>query len=446
MAHFDAALVRSAFVYALPLAEVYRQWALQLATQGPSNRLMAFRDLADASFRNVPSPNTDTLYTVFAFDLSDGPLVVQTPSIPKDRYFVLPFYDAFTNVIASYGTRTGTTEALNLLLTPPGYTGEVPDGFVQVKSPSLIGSMLGRILIQGPEDLDAVRAIQDAFVVEPLESWSRGIRTPLVDFAHPEPVADFTFFDARDDLEGFWQGAGQIIAGTVIPDTDRELFDSFAPLGLTRDGFTLPTDPDDRALLLNETAAAWKYIADFAADQTEAAQQGVSFFNSNGWGWSAAVRDAADTGTLDYGTQYLLRAWVNYLYYGMLPPDEALYPAVYTDSNGERLTGDRSYTFTIPAGDRPVRELGFTSVTLYDMDGYFVDNTDRIYKVGDRDHGLVLDADGSLTITVSPDRPEQAANWLPSARGEDFYLMFRGYLPTEPLLDGSYVLAPVERI
>jgi hypothetical protein len=35
------------------------------------------------------------------------------------------------------------------------------------------------------------------------------------------------------------------------------------------------------------------------------------------------------------------------------------------------------------------------SLTLYDMDGYFYDNPEKIYSVGDRDKGLVYDADGN---------------------------------------------------
>ena len=446
MPNFDASLVRQAFVYAQPLAEVYRQWALQQATQGPMNRLMAFRNLADASFRTVPSPNTDTMYTVFGFDLSDGPVVMQAPAIPEDRYFVLPFYDAFTNVFASFGTRTQRYGPFNFLITPPGYDGEVPDGLTQLESPSLIGSMLGRILIYSEDDVPAVRSIQDEFVVAPLSEWSAGNHVPLVDFEHPEPVEGFTFFDSRDDAEGFWKGVGHAVAGTNIPEHDRDLFASFAPLGLTSSGFVPPADAADRELLYAETETSWKFLADFAADQSQAESLGVSFFNSNGWGWSASVRDADNTGALFYGDQYLLRAWVNYLYYGMLPPDEALYPAVYADSDGVRLNGDHVYTWTVRADQRPVHELGFTSLTLYRMDGYFYDNPERVYKIGDRDPDLVTDESGNINITVSAQRPENVDNWLPSPAGEDFYLMFRTYLPAERVLDGTYEFTPVRRI
>ncbi|MFD4374809.1 DUF1254 domain-containing protein [Streptomyces sp. NPDC058486] len=446
MSGFQASLVRSAFIYSLPLAEIYRQTSLSQLTESRLNRLMPYRDLLDATYRKVPSPNNDTLYTAFGFDLSEGPLVVQAPPIPPDRYFVLPFYDAFTNVFASYGTRMGTTDGVNLLLTPPGYDGPVPPGLTELRSPSFIGVMLGRILVQGPEDLDAVHTIQDRFVVEPLDGWLKGVRTPALDVKHPQPVPGFTFFDTRNNPEGFWQGVGEIIVGTPVPDTDRELFDTFAPLGLTQEGFTFPEDPDERALLLQETEASWKFIADFTADQSAAEAHGVKFFNSNGWGWPSAVRDPQNVGRTSYGENYLVRAWVNYLYYGMLPSDEALYPAVYTDADGARLHGDHTYTLTLPATGRPVRENGFTSVTLYGDDGYFVPNPQNTYKIGDRDRDLVTDADGNTVITISAERPTHATNWLPAPRGGLFYLMYRAYLPVDTVLDGTHTFPGVHKV
>lgn len=445
MSDVSRELVRSAFIYAQPLAEVYRQFSLQLAFQGPANRLMAFRGLADASFRAVPTPNNDTVYTVFAFDLRHGPLVIETPRLAPDRYTVLPFYDAFTNVFASFGTRTETYGPLRLLLTPPEWQGAVPDGVTELRSPSMIGSMLGRILVSGEADLPEVQAIQDQFVVEPLSSWLAGTRTPLMDFEHPEPVADYRFVDVRSDPASFWEGVGEIIAGAPIPEGERALVESFAPLGLSESGFVMPSDPAVRELLLDETTASWQFLARFAADQSQAEELGVSFFTSNGWGWSSAVRDAQNTGRLFYGDQFLLRAWANYLYYGILPPDEALYPAAYVDHEGHTLNGDHVYTWTIPAGARAVRPLGFTSVSLYDMDGYFFDNPDRVYKIGDRDTNLVTDPEGSVTITISARRPEGPANWLPAPAGEDFYLIYRMYLPSKQVLDGSYELQPIVR-
>jgi len=61
---------------------------------------------------------------------------------------------------------------------------------------------------------------------------------------------------------------------------------------------------------------------------------------------------------------------------------------------------------------------------------------------------LTFAADGSLTLILSHDEPEDAegkANWLP-APDDQFALLLRTYVPTAPLLDGSYVLPGIKRI
>ena len=60
---------------------------------------------------------------------------------------------------------------------------------------------------------------------------------------------------------------------------------------------------------------------------------------------------------------------------------------------------------------------------------------------------LTFAADGSLTIHLSHAQPSESAarqNWLPAPDGQ-FALIVRTYVPTSPLLDGSYRLPNVER-
>jgi hypothetical protein len=55
--------------------------------------------------------------------------------------------------------------------------------------------------------------------------------------------------------------------------------------------------------------------------------------------------------------------------------------------------------------------------------------------------------DGSLTVTMSKDEPADAtakANWLPAPDGQ-FALIIRAYVPTQPILGGTYKLPNVER-
>jgi hypothetical protein len=60
---------------------------------------------------------------------------------------------------------------------------------------------------------------------------------------------------------------------------------------------------------------------------------------------------------------------------------------------------------------------------------------------------LEFGKDGSLTLHLShapPKTKKDLANWLPAPEGK-FALIVRTYVPTEPLLDGRYVLPDVRK-
>jgi hypothetical protein len=62
-------------------------------------------------------------------------------------------------------------------------------------------------------------------------------------------------------------------------------------------------------------------------------------------------------------------------------------------------------------------------------------------------HELKFAPDGSPTITMSHEPPADAearANWLSAPEGQ-FALIVRAYVPTQPILDGSYKLPNVQR-
>jgi hypothetical protein len=78
-------------------------------------------------------------------------------------------------------------------------------------------------------------------------------------------------------------------------------------------------------------------------------------------------------------------------------------------------------------------------------DGSFVENPIKRYSIGDRTRGLTRAADGSLTIYVQHEAPEDAeakANWLP-APADRFYLNLRLYGPDNSLPDGTWAPPPV---
>lgn len=90
----------------------------------------------------------------------------------------------------------------------------------------------------------------------------------------------------------------------------------------------------------------------------------------------------------------------------------------------------------------------FWSVTMYDtLDFHLVDNPINRYSIGDRTPGLTRGTDGSLTIVMQderPDDPDKRANWLPTPRGP-FRPILRMYEPARAVFDGGYQVPLIRR-
>jgi Protein of unknown function (DUF1254) len=72
-----------------------------------------------------------------------GPLKLSVPDT-GDRHHVLQFIDAWTNNFAYAGTRASGSSARQYLVTPPSWAGQVPDGLIQIPTPTHVASILGR--------------------------------------------------------------------------------------------------------------------------------------------------------------------------------------------------------------------------------------------------------------------------------------------------------------
>jgi hypothetical protein len=104
-------------------------------------------------------------------NLSGGPLVLEVPDT-EDRYYVLQFVDAWSNNFAYVGKRTTGTAQARFLLTPQGWDGEADEDLRRIEAPTRVLSIVGRIAVDGAEDLPAVHALQS----QNLTPWPEGGR------------------------------------------------------------------------------------------------------------------------------------------------------------------------------------------------------------------------------------------------------------------------------
>ena len=159
----------------------------------PMNTFANIPAYPTADMRVVVRPNFDTLYSSGWLDLTKEPVVVSVPDT-GGRYYLFPMLDMWTDVFASPGWRTTGTQAANFLVTPPGWTGSVPDGMQQIKAPTPYVWIIGRTKTDGPPDYDAVHKIQAGYKITPLSRWGKtaeavtGKVDPSVDMKTPPKI------------------------------------------------------------------------------------------------------------------------------------------------------------------------------------------------------------------------------------------------------------------
>ena len=132
----DFVLATDAYIYGYPLVtmemtrRVFTNVASPVGTKAPMGQIIKLRQYPNASFRDVTAPNADTLYTTSFFDVGKEPWVLSVPDM-KDRYYLLPMLDGWTNVFQVPGKRTTGTGAQTYAITAPGWSGTLPAGVKQ---------------------------------------------------------------------------------------------------------------------------------------------------------------------------------------------------------------------------------------------------------------------------------------------------------------------------
>lgn len=412
------AAARDAVIQTLPLFEMMRMRAATTArrhaTQGfaaadPASRMRWVNQFTHThrklgpDDREVVSPNNDTVYSNSWLDLSQGPLVIETPDM-GDRYWTLGLLDAWTNPFAYVGRRTTGNRPQRTLVHGPGWKGEVPEDITHViAAPGQDVWLIGRVLVdEKPGDIEHVRSLQLQFKLRRLDGGDAAMRV-----------------DTRLD-------------GRAVDVPPAALYASIVDEALVRN--PLPEGE----------AAAWTGANDALAaalpqvfEELRQADQPQAL--GGGWALPVAVRT-------HWGADLLTRARVARNLIGALGIEEAMYPTAEVDAEGRALHGSQAYELRFAPGCGP-RVGAFWSLTMYRRsDCLFVANPIQRYSIGDRTPGLRTGDDGSLVIRLQADDPGPGHNWLPAPAGELFYVVLRLYQPQRDHLEFRYDYPPLRRL
>jgi uncharacterized protein (TIGR02246 family) len=422
--------------YSLVTMEMTRRIMTNVAAPegkfAPMGQFANLRAYPTPNDKEVTAPNADTLYSLAWLDLAKEPYVVSIPD-ENNRYFLMPMLSGWTDVFAVPGKRTSGTKAQTYALTGPGWTGTLPAGVTEIKSPTSMVWILARTYCTGtPEDLKAVHAIQDKYTVVPLSSYGKAY-TPPAGKVDPSvdgktPVRDQV---NKMDAGSYFQLLAELMKTNPPAAADAAIVAEMAKIGL------VPGKSFDPAKVDAHVKEALKEARP-AALQAIMAHQAEAGEIVNSWTFSL------QTGL--YGTDYLQRAFITAIGLGANRPQDAVYPTAEVDVDGAKFDGSKSYQIHFPRGATP--PVGaFWSLTMYDPTYFFVPNKLNRHTLSPRD-ALKYNADGSLNLVIQHESPGKAqeANWLPAPEG-NFVLMMRLYWPKPEVLSGAWQppgVVPVE--
>ena len=421
-------LSEEAYTYLYPLVtmEVTRRQAVNVEAGerpafGPPNEFHHIRTFPPAEFRAVVRPNFDTLYSSAWLDLTAGPVVVHAPDT-SDRYYMLPMLDMWTDVFASPGKRTSGTGAQDYAVVGPGHTAELPAGTPVIQAPTPWVWIIGRTQTNGPADYAAVNAVQNGYTITPLDPNEH-----VIDPGQDTTTEALRLVNALGAVDFFTLACEAL---TVNPPhaTDFSILSRIAVLGI------VPGKPFDPGRF---DAAALDEIEAGATAAREAIAANVVNLGAHVNGWTLATQ-----GIGVYGNSYLQRATIALGGLGANPPEDAIYPVLLADSDGDPITGEQDYVIHFDADDLPP-VAAFWSITMYDGEGFQSPNELDRFAIGDRDP-LTYNPDGSLDIYIQHANPggDRAANWLPAPNGP-LGITMRLYAPKPEALHGAWAPPPV---
>ena len=428
-----------AYIYLYPLVtmdvtrRIHTNFEIgQREGMGPMNTLAHWRKFPSATDRDVVRPNFDTLYSRGWIDLTTEPVVLSAPDT-GGRYYLLPMLDMWTDVFAVPGKRTIGTNATNWALVPPGWNGSLPEGVERIDAPTPHVWLIGRTQTNGPKDYENVHKIQAGYKATPLSRWGK---KPEPVKAKIDPNVDMKT-DPLQQVNGM-SAAAFFAYGAELMKLHPPHVSDWSQISRMKRIGVVPGKSFDLAALAPQVQAALKKVPDSALKAMQAKLPTLSRV-TNGW--------LMNTDTVGvYGNYYLKRAVVALVGLGANQPEDAIYPLLVADADGNPLSGGNKYILHFEKSELPPVNA-FWSVTMYDAEGFQVSNPINRFAIGDRDD-LTYNNDGSLDIYIQPQNPgkKKVSNWLPAPENGALGITMRLYAPKAEALDGRWAPPAVFKV
>ncbi len=384
--------------------------------------------------------NSDTPYGPVGLDLRPGPLVVELPPGP----LLGAAMDINQRWIADLGVPgPDAGNGGKHLLLPPGWDGDVPDGYFVARATSYRVIVGVRSLPVGGDMAGANERLQ-TIVVHPLDPDQDWTPPTWVDFTDLDQ--DITPLTWETNL-GYWRALHQVVDTEPHLEAFGPLYGELAVLGIAKGR---PFEPDERQTRILEQAAVLgsgqmrvQAFADRRPDRV--------VWDDSQWQWAGLRPENGDFYTPDYLDVDAREKW----FYQAIAASPAmfrrqegagsLYWLGLRDSTGSYLDGSRAYRLLVP---QPVPARLFWSITVYDAETRSQIATDQnraalrsLFELAD------VDPDRPVELRFGPDRGDGfEGRWIQTIPGKGWFVYFRIYGPQGPAFNGDWALPDFQQV
>ena len=427
-----------AVVWSMPAIGIYGFHRASAAIGAGPNVILAFSAPAKPLMEALTA-NNQVPYISSVTDLRQGPVVLELPAASEKASFYGQIVDHWQITIADVGP-SGVDDGKGgkILITPPGYTKPVPDGYIEIKSPSYRVAFAFRC-VPGPKSSQA----QAYEYTKTMKMYY------LSELPNPKPTRFIDPLNMRVSTlplydERWFEELYAIVSAEEVFPRDKVMMGMLASLGIQK-GKPYNPDAKTKKAMLQAVVDAYFYMQQRTIHPEDPSR---IWWQGKHW-YDVLFHDENREFAYDYPDRIDLDNRADRYFPGTYYPKKLTEkPAVQylyalADKNGKELQGGKTYAFTMPA-KVPVKQ--FWSLVVYDLETYaFVYNPLERAGLSSFDlPNMKKNSDGSVTLYFGPKPPKGLENnWIPT-EGKRPLPVVRFYGPTDEYRDKSWKMPDVE--